>query len=66
MCIRDRYGVWFDGDWSKPRLDDPAIQKGLSDYAGLMQAGPSDILSYNWNEAGNADLWDEAVTKFRS
>ena len=19
-----------------------------------------------WNEAGNADLWDEAVTKFRS
>ena len=48
------YGVWFDGDWSKPRLDDPAIQKGLSDYAGLMQAGPSDILSYNWNEAGNA------------
>ena len=49
------YGVWFDGDWDKPRLDDPAIQKGPpSDYAGLMQAGPSDILSYNWNEAGNA------------
>ena len=21
------YGVWFDGDWDKPRLDDPAIQK---------------------------------------
>ena len=30
------------------------FKKGLSDYAGLMQAGPSDILSYNWNEAGNA------------
>jgi multiple sugar transport system substrate-binding protein len=52
--IEGPYGVWFDGDWSKPRLDDPAIQKGLSDYAGLMAAGPSDILSYNWNEAGNA------------
>jgi len=52
--IEGPYGVWFDGDWSKPRLDDPAIQKGLSDYAGLMTAGPSDILSYNWNEAGNA------------
>jgi len=27
--IEGPYGVWFDGDWSKPRLDDPAIQKGL-------------------------------------
>jgi multiple sugar transport system substrate-binding protein len=59
--IEGPYGVWFDDDWSKPRLDDPAIQKGLSDYAGLMHAGPSDILSYNWNEAGNAFCTGQAA-----
>ena len=62
--IEGPYGVWFDGDWDKPRLDDPAIQKGLSDYAGLMQAGPSDILSYNWNEAGNAFCNGQAAFLF--
>jgi multiple sugar transport system substrate-binding protein len=45
------YNVWFDGDWSRPRLTDPRIVRGLADYAGLMRAGPPNILSIDWPEA---------------
>lgn len=45
------YNVWFDGDWSKPRLTDPRIVKGLADYAELMKAGPPNILAIDWPEA---------------
>lgn len=45
------YNVWFDGDWSRPRLTDPRIVRGLADYAGLMRAGPPNILAIDWPEA---------------
>lgn len=45
------YNVWFDGDWSKPRLTDPRVVAGLRDYAGLMQAGPPNILAMDWPDA---------------
>ncbi len=34
------YGLWFDGAWARPRLSDPRILAGLTDYAGLLDAGP--------------------------
>jgi multiple sugar transport system substrate-binding protein len=43
--------VWFDGDWSKPRFNDPKIAKGLSYYAGLLKAGPPSVMSYGWEDA---------------
>ncbi len=43
--------VWFDGDWSKPRFNDPKITKGLSHYAGLLKSGPPSVLSYGWEDA---------------
>ncbi len=45
------YNVWFDGSWTSPRLTDPAIAKGLSDYAALIAAGPSNRLSLDWPDA---------------
>jgi multiple sugar transport system substrate-binding protein len=45
------YNVWFDGDWSKPRLTDPRIAAGLSHYAGMMKAGPPNILALDWPDA---------------
>ncbi|BCH08397.1 hypothetical protein MesoLj131c_26550 [Mesorhizobium sp. 131-3-5] len=43
--------IWFDGDWAKPRFNDPRIAKGLSYYAGLLKAGPPSVLSYGWEDA---------------
>ena len=37
------FSIWFDGDWSRPRLTDPHIVKGLTTYANLMRAGPPTI-----------------------
>ncbi|CAN5257109.1 sugar ABC transporter substrate-binding protein [soil metagenome] len=45
------YNVWFDGAWNKPRMTDPAIEKGLSDYAALIAAGPPNRLSLDWPDA---------------
>ncbi|TRZ88042.1 MAG: sugar ABC transporter substrate-binding protein [Streptomycetaceae bacterium] len=45
------YNVWFDGAWNKPRLTDPAIAKGLSDYAALIAAGPPNRFSLDWPDA---------------
>ena len=46
--------IWFEGDWNRPQMDHPAIQRGLSQYAGLMSAGPDDLKAYYWDEAGTA------------
>ena len=32
------YGLWFDGDWTKPRLTDPLICAGITNYAKLVAA----------------------------
>ncbi len=45
------YNIWFDGDWSKPRMTDTRIKKGLSNYAELMKAGPINIQALDWPEA---------------
>ncbi len=45
------YNVWFDGDWSKPRMNDPHIVRGLANYAELMKAGPINIQSMDWPDA---------------
>lgn len=45
------YNVWFDGGWSRPRLDDPDVIRGLSNYAELMKAGPINVQSMDWSDA---------------
>jgi len=45
------YNVWFDGDWSNPRVTDPRIARGLAHYAGMMEAGPPNILALDWPDA---------------
>ncbi len=45
------YNIWFDGNWNKPRFSDQRILAGLSTYAQLMQAGPSNIKEMDWPEA---------------
>lgn len=45
------YGLWFDGDWSKPRLADPAVCQGLTNYAKLLAAGPSNRFDLDWDGA---------------
>lgn len=49
--VKAPYGIWFDGSWSSPRIDDPKIVRGLDDYASLMKAGPINILSIDWPDA---------------
>ena len=41
--------IWFDGGWDNPQIDNPAIIRGLSQYAALMSAGPEDIPACDWN-----------------
>ncbi|PSN15094.1 ABC transporter substrate-binding protein [filamentous cyanobacterium CCT1] len=45
------FNLWFDGDWQKPRLNDPRVIEGLTTYARLMQAGPPSIKQMDWPEA---------------
>ncbi|MCB2128246.1 MAG: sugar ABC transporter substrate-binding protein [Rhodobacteraceae bacterium] len=45
------YNIWFDGDWSKPRMTDPRIVQGMANYSGLLKAAPSNALSMDWPEA---------------
>jgi len=49
--IKLPFNVWFDGAWNKPRLTNPAIVKGLSDYAELIAAGPPNRFSLDWPDA---------------
>ncbi len=45
------YNVWFDGDWAKPRMNDPDIVRGLANYAELMKSGPPNIQAMDWPDA---------------
>jgi len=45
------YNIWFDGAWDAPRLDDPAICKGLADYANMLAAGPANKFAIDWPDA---------------
>jgi multiple sugar transport system substrate-binding protein len=45
------YGLWFDGAWTKPRLTDPAICAGMTNYAKLVAAGPSNKFAIDWSDA---------------
>ena len=49
--IQAPYNVWFDGSWSNPRLTDPSIVAGLSDYAKLLAAGPPNKFNIDWYDA---------------
>jgi multiple sugar transport system substrate-binding protein len=45
------YGVWFDGAWDNPRLDDPGVCQGLTNYAELLAAGPANKFAIDWPDA---------------
>lgn len=45
------YNIWFDGAWDAPVLDNPHIVQGMSDYAELVKAGPSNRLNIDWQDA---------------
>ena len=45
------YNIWFEGAWENPRLTEPCIGTGLAQYAGMMQAGPPNILALDWPDA---------------
>jgi multiple sugar transport system substrate-binding protein len=45
------YNIWFEGDWGTPRLDDPRIVEGLTDYAKLVAVGPPNALTLDWPDA---------------
>ena len=49
--VKAPYGIWFDNNWSSPRLTDSKIVRGLNDYASLMKAGPVNIQSIDWPDA---------------
>jgi multiple sugar transport system substrate-binding protein len=45
------YNLWFDGDWTKGRFNDPRIAEGLGNYAALMKASPPNIQAIDWYDA---------------
>jgi multiple sugar transport system substrate-binding protein len=45
------YGLWFDGGWDKPRLTDPAICAGITNYAKLLATGPANKFAIDWPDA---------------
>jgi multiple sugar transport system substrate-binding protein len=45
------YGLWFDGAWTKPRLTDAAVCAGITNYAKLVAAGPSNKFAIDWGDA---------------
>jgi ABC-type glycerol-3-phosphate transport system substrate-binding protein len=45
------FNLWFEGDWQRPRLNDPRIVAGLTAYARLMRAGPPGIKQIDWPQA---------------
>jgi multiple sugar transport system substrate-binding protein len=54
--------VWFDGAWSKAKLDAPATLDGLTHYARLLRCGPPDALQINWDRA--AELFQQGKVLF--
>lgn len=49
-AIVSPYNVWFDGSWGNPRLDDPNIVAGVTDYAQLLATGPANKYNLDWND----------------
>lgn len=47
------YNVWYDGAWDKPRMTDPSVIQGLTDYAKLLEAGPPNRLNIDWPDANS-------------
>lgn len=45
------YGLWFDGAWDKPRLTDPGVCAGMTNYAKLLAAGPANKFAIDWPDA---------------
>lgn len=45
------YSLWFDGGWDKPRLTDPGVCAGLTNYAKMLAAGPANKYAIDWNDA---------------
>ena len=45
------YGLWFDGAWDKPRLTDPAVCAGMTDYAKMLATGPANKFAIDWPDA---------------
>lgn len=45
------YGLWFDGAWDKPRLTDPAVCAGMTNYAKMLAAGPANKFAIDWPDA---------------
>lgn len=45
------YGMWFDGAWTKPRLTDPDVCAGLTNYAKMLATGPSNKFAIDWPDA---------------
>ena len=45
------YGMWFDGAWDKPRLTDPRVCGGLTNYGQLLAAGPANKFAIDWPDA---------------
>ncbi len=56
------HNVWFDGDWTNPRVTDPEIVEGLWHYAGMMTGGPLNIQALDWPEA--ALLFQQGLAAF--
>jgi multiple sugar transport system substrate-binding protein len=45
------YGMWFDGAWDKPRLTDPGVCGGLTNYGKLLATGPTNKFAIDWGDA---------------
>jgi multiple sugar transport system substrate-binding protein len=45
------YGMWFDGAWDKPRLTDPGVCGGLTNYGKLLATGPANKYAIDWPDA---------------
>jgi multiple sugar transport system substrate-binding protein len=56
------YGLWFDGAWDKPRLTDPGVCAGLTNYAKLLAAGPSNKFDLDWD--GTNALFQQGKVAF--
>jgi len=56
------YNVWFKDSWNSPRMTDPSVVKGLSDYAALMAAGPPERFKVDWSMAN--DLFKQGKVAF--
>ncbi|TMG21641.1 MAG: sugar ABC transporter substrate-binding protein [Chloroflexi bacterium] len=56
------YGLWFNGGWDKPRLTDAKVCQGLTNYAKMLAAGPSNRFAIDWPDANT--LFSQGKTAF--